>query len=160
MSGSGKSTLATRLVAKLWVLNGVVIDSDVFRWFWPELKFSREDKSTNTRRLGCIAVEIARQGIPVIVACIAPYLEDRKHVCDLASSYGIDFHEVHLDASIEVLKRRRPHLYGLESLAKVEDLAGVDAPYEPPDKPLCRIDTGQVSPDDAAQMILDAWRQR
>ena len=37
---------------------------------------------------------------------------------------------------------------------------GIDSPYESPENPEIRINTGEVSPEDAADLILTALRER
>ena len=72
---------------------------------WVDLGFSKEDRSTNVRRIGYVASEIVKHGGIVVVANIAPFEEDRQYNRKLISSYGKYF-EFFVDTPIEVCEER------------------------------------------------------
>src|SRR6185295_3296260 len=70
LSGSGKSTLAGALKSRLMELenrNISILDGDVVRNHLSKgLGFSKQDRSTNVRRIGYVASEIVKHGGVVI----------------------------------------------------------------------------------------------
>jgi bifunctional enzyme CysN/CysC len=47
-------------------------------------------------------------------------------------------------------------LYKKARDGSLKNFTGIDSPYEAPNKPEGRIDTTKVTPDEAAEMIVDA----
>jgi bifunctional enzyme CysN/CysC len=45
-------------------------------------------------------------------------------------------------------------LYAKARAGKLKNFTGIDSPYEPPLSPEIRIDTTQMTPDEAAALIL------
>ena len=83
LSGSGKSFLSNFLRIKLLEKNPnleiTLLDGDVVRQNLSKgLGFSKEDRSTNVRRVGYVASEIVKHGGIAICSNIAPYQEDRE----------------------------------------------------------------------------------
>ncbi|MDK9720572.1 MAG: adenylyl-sulfate kinase [Rhodospirillales bacterium] len=141
-SGSGKTTLALNLERRLfdqgW--NICVLDGDNVRHgLSSDLGFSQKDREENIRRVGEVAKLLAQAGMIVITAFISPYQIDRDRVRAIA---GGMFHEVFIDASLEVCERRDPKgLYVRARQGLIPDFTGVSAPYEPPLAPELRIQT-------------------
>ena len=137
LSGSGKSTLAVRLRAKFHEemphREVTILDADEIRRHLSKgLGFSREDRSTNVRRIGYVASEIVKHGGIVIVANIAPYEEDRQCNREMISAHGA-YMEVFVDTPIETCEKR--DVKGLYKAARAGTLAnftGVSDPFEVP----------------------------
>ena len=73
-----------------------------------------------------------------------------------------DFVEIFIDTPLEVAERRDVKgLYAKARSGKLANFTGIDSPYEAPETPDIRIDTTRISPEDAAEMIVDhvlgAW---
>lgn len=69
---------------------------------------------------------------------------------------GLDFHECHIAASLEVCEGR--DVKGLYKKARegiIKNFTGVSDPYEEPPNPSLKIDTGSLSIDACAQMVMD-----
>ena len=137
LSGSGKSTIANVLIDKLKEM-GVskkitLLDADVVRLNLSKgLGFSKEDRSTNVRRIGYVASEIVNNGGIVICANIAPYEADRQVNRRLISSKG-RYIEVYMKTSLECCIRRDVKgLYKLALEGKVQNFTGVSDPFEEP----------------------------
>ena len=137
LSGSGKSTLAKALATKLREVEDkrrvTILDGDVIRHNLSKgLGFSREDRSTNVRRIGYVASEIVKHGGVCIAANIAPYEEDRKYNRELISKYG-RYIEVFVDTPIELCEQRDSKgLYKLAREGKIKEFTGISDPYEKP----------------------------
>lgn len=80
LPNSGKSTLAYHLV-QARLRNALVIDGDKHRemqFLGRKLGFSREDIMENTKHVVKLARFAQEQGINVLIAQIAPYIEQRQ----------------------------------------------------------------------------------
>ena len=66
--------------------NITYLDGDVVRNHLSKgLTFSKEDRSTNVRRIGYVSMEVVKHGGISIVANIAPYEDDRQYNKNLIS---------------------------------------------------------------------------
>jgi sulfate adenylyltransferase len=138
LSGSGKSSLASALHEKIMELEPertiTVLDADLVRLNLSKgLGFSKEDRSTNVRRIGYVASEIVKHGGICIVANIAPYKDDRKKNCELISQYG-KYIEIYVKTDINVCEQRDcKGLYKLARQGKLQQFTGISDPFEEPD---------------------------
>ncbi len=158
LSGSGKSTIANALMIKLMEIGGravTLLDGDVVRKnLSSELGFSREHRNINILRIGFVASEITKNGGIALCAPIAPYAATRREVRDLISRYG-GFIEVYVATALNVCEMRdRKGLYAKARAGLIKEFTGISDPYEPPEQPDIVIDTGDCTPDEAAQRII------
>ena len=158
LSGSGKSTLANALLVRLLELGTrpvTLLDGDVVRkHLSSELGFSKEHRNLNIQRIGYVASEITKNGGVAICAPIAPYAKARHEVREMIEEYGM-FVEVYISTPIGVCETRdRKGLYALARAGKLKEFTGVSDPYEVPDDAELRIDTSDVTPDEAVQRIV------
>lgn len=158
LSGSGKSTVANALQVKLMEMGDrpvTLLDGDVVRKnLSSELTFSKEHRDLNILRLGFVAAEITKNGGIAICAPIAPYSSTRRKVRDLIEPLGC-FVEVHVSTPLEVCEERdRKGLYAKARAGLIKSFTGIDDPYEEPVDPELRIDTVEISPDEAAHQVL------
>ena len=160
LSGSGKSTIANG-VKKLLESNGFraeVIDGDIYRKkLCPDLGFSKEDRHENIRRLGFVSNLFSVNGIISILAAINPYEEIRKEL----SLFGPHVKTVWIDCDLDLLiKRDTKQLYKKAMLPddhpdKINNLTGVNDPYEPPENPNLIINTSIESKETSIKMLFD-----
>jgi sulfate adenylyltransferase len=158
LSGAGKSTIANALMVKMMEMGGrrvTLLDGDLVRKnLSSELGFSREHRDLNILRIGYVASEIAKNGGIAICAPIAPYAATRRMVRDLVESVG-GFVEVHVATSLEVCESRdRKGLYAKARAGVIKEFTGISDPYEVPENAEIVIDTGNISPDEAANRLL------
>jgi adenylylsulfate kinase-like enzyme len=67
------------------------------------------------------------------------------------------FIEVYLAADLSVCERRDPRgLYGRARAGEIAGFTGISAPYEAPENPTMRIDTGLQSVEQSIAQLLDA----
>jgi bifunctional enzyme CysN/CysC len=162
LSGSGKSTIA-QLVEKRLFDEGhqvVRLDGDNVRHgLNGDLGFNREDRKENIRRIGHVARLLFEYGNIVICTFISPYVSERGFVRSL---FGPDeFVEVHVDVTLQEAERRDPKgLYRKARAGEIRGFTGIDAPYEPPERPELRLDTVDTDPMTAAGKLLDAVLER
>jgi adenylylsulfate kinase len=161
LSGSGKSTLA-RAVEERLVGRGVlayVLDGDNVRLgLNRDLGFAPEDRAENIRRIGEVASLFVASGALVLTAFISPYRADRAAA---RAAVGDAFLEVHVAASLEVCEARDPKgLYRRARAGEIPQFTGISAPYEAPEDPEIRVDTGELSLGDAAEAVIAALEAR
>jgi len=158
LSGSGKSTIANALITKFLETGGrpvTLLDGDLVRKnLSSELGFSKEHRDINIRRIGYVASEITKNGGIAVCAPIAPYEATRKAVRQMIEPFG-GFILVHVATSIDVCEQRdRKGLYAKARAGIVKEFTGISDPYETPTNAEVVIDTGKLSPDEAAQTII------
>ena len=158
LSGAGKSTIARVLYARFLEMGKrpvSLLDGDVVRRnLSSELGFSKEHRDINVRRIGFVASEITKNRGIAICAPIAPYAVTRRQIRHTIEAYG-GFIEVHVDTPLEVCESRdRKGMYAKARLGLIKGFTGVDDPYESPENPEVRIDTTDLTPDEAAQEVL------
>ena len=158
LSGSGKSTIANVLLTKFLETGGrpvTLLDGDLVRkHLSSELGFSKEHRDINIRRIGYVASEITKNGGIAICAPIAPYDATRKHVREMIEPLG-GFILVHVSTSVEVCEQRdRKGLYAKARAGILKEFTGISDPYEEPKDAEVVINTGEVTPEEAAQEII------
>jgi sulfate adenylyltransferase len=158
LSGSGKSTIANVLMTKFLETGGrpaTMLDGDLVRKnLSSELGFSKEHRDINIRRIGYVASEITKNGGIAICAPIAPYDATRKYVRQLIEPYG-GFILVHIATTVEVCEQRdRKGLYAKARAGILKEFTGISDPYEVPADAELTINTGDLSPEEAAQEII------
>ncbi|MCA9574759.1 MAG: adenylyl-sulfate kinase [Polyangiales bacterium] len=156
LSGSGKSTLSHR-VERLLTERGVfayVLDGDNVRHgLNRDLGFAAADRTENIRRVGQVAKLFTDAGAVVLTAFISPYREDRASV--RAAMEPGDFVEVHVAAGLEVCEERDVKgLYKKARAGEIPDFTGISAPYEEPEAPELRVDTGGQDVDQSANAVI------
>jgi len=158
LSGSGKSTIANALLVKL-LEHGrrrvTLLDGDIVRInLSSELGFSKEHRDLNIQRIGFVASEITKNGGIAICAPIAPYDNVRKYNRELISKGG-NYIEVHISTPIEMCEKRDVKgLYAKARQGIIKGFTGIDDPYEIPDNPELRIDTSNISQEEAVQQVF------
>lgn len=159
LSGSGKSTIAALVEAELIRCERAAysLDGDNVRHgLNGDLGFSAEDRTENVRRNGEVARLMADAGIVVLVPVISPYRKDRDAVREAHENAGLRFVEVHIATPIAVCETRDPKgLYARARAGEIAGFTGIDDPYEEPQNPDLRIDTGVMSRDSATRSIID-----
>jgi len=147
LSGAGKSTLAFALEARLnqHRYASMVLDGDNVRHgLCRDLGFSEGDRRENIRRVAEVAHLMNEAGLIVIAALISPYDSDRRMAAEIVGKER--FHEVHLSADLEICERRDPKgMYRRARSGEITSFTGISAPYETPDNPSLRLDTGALS---------------
>ena len=157
-SGSGKSTVANIVRAKLLEMGKrsvTLLDGDIVRKnLSSELTFSKEHRDLNIQRIGFVANEITKNGGIAICSPIAPYEKIRKQNRDLISKSG-GYVEIHVSTPIEVCEKRdRKGLYAKARAGLIKGMTGIDDPYEVPENPEIRLDTAELSPEEAANEVI------
>ena len=158
LSGAGKSTVAKVLFSRFLEIGDrpvTLLDGDIVRRnLSSNLKFTKEDRDINVRRIGFVASEITKNRGIAICAPIAPYESTRSEIRSTIESYG-GFIEVHVSTPIEICEKRdRKGMYAKARAGLIKGFTGVDDPYEIPASPEVSINTTDITPNEAAQEIL------
>ncbi len=158
LSGAGKSTVAKVLYVKLQELQDrpvTLLDGDIVRRnLSSELSFSKEHRNLNVTRIGFVASEITKNRGIAICAPIAPYEESRKNARDMVKKYG-GFVEIYMSTPLEICQQRdRKGLYAKAKAGIVKGVTGIDDPYEIPVHAALSIDTTEITPSEATDIIL------
>lgn len=162
LSSAGKTTLARELERRLVVAGGAVcvLDGDELReGLSSDLGLSREDRDEQARRAAEVAALLSKSGTVAVVALVSPYEADRARARELHARLGLRFIEVWVDTPLEVCERRDPKaLYARARAGELIELTGVDAPYEPPERPELRVSGDGEDPGGLADRILELLR--
>jgi adenylylsulfate kinase len=159
LPSAGKSTIAFTLEHAL-VERGhlsYVLDGDNIRHgLNKNLGFSPEDRNENIRRIGEVAKLFADAGILTCTSFISPYRVDRDQARKIHNDAGLPFIEIFVKASVDLCEQRDPKgLYKKARTGELKEFTGVSAPYEEPLHPEIVLDSGALSPSQAAQIVLN-----
>jgi len=157
LSGAGKSTIANLVEKKLTRMNRhtFLLDGDNIRHgLNKDLGFTDADRVENIRRVGEVAKLMTDAGLIVITAFISPFRAEREMVRQMLPDG--DFIEVFIDTPLAEAERRDVKgLYAKARAGQLKNFTGIDSPYEAPDDAELRIDTTQLTPEQAAERIVD-----
>lgn len=93
-------------------------------------------------------------GLIVLVSFISPFRAERRMARELVQEG--EFFEVFVDTPLAVAETRDPKgLYKKARRGELKNFTGVDSPYEEPEHPEIRIDTTRLTPEQAADTILE-----
>jgi sulfate adenylyltransferase len=164
LSGAGKSTIARVLYSKMLEIGNrpvTLLDGDIVRHnLSSELTFSKEHRDINVRRIGFVACEITKNRGIAICAPIAPYERTRREIRQAIECHG-GFIEIHVATPLEECEKRdRKGMYAKARAGLIKGYTGIDDPYEAPAAPELRINTTDITPDEAAQEVLLYLGQR
>jgi adenylylsulfate kinase len=157
LSGAGKSTLANAIAEQIGGRRAVeVLDGDDVRTYLSAgLGFSRADRDTNVHRIGYVARLLAKHGVLVLVAAIAPYAETRGELRAQAEAAGLAFLEIHVDAPLEIVTARDVKgLYKKALAGHIASFTGVSDPYEPPHRPELVIASGSEPVEQSSARLV------
>jgi bifunctional enzyme CysN/CysC len=162
LSGAGKSTIADIVEKKLLAAgrHTMLLDGDNVRHgLNRDLGFTDADRVANIRRVGEVARLMTEAGLIVICSFISPFRAERRMVRDLTGP--VAFLEIFVDTPLDECIRRDPKgLYAKAKAGRIENFTGLDSAYEAPEIPEIRVATVGVTPEAAAEHILDELRRR
>lgn len=157
LSGSGKSTIANMVEKRLHALgkHSFLLDGDNVRHgLNKDLGFTDVDRVENIRRIGEVAKLMADAGLIVLTAFISPFRAERQLVRSMLPDD--EFIEIFVDTPLSVAEERDVKgLYKKARAGELKNFTGIDSDYEIPENPEMRIDTTKMSPEEAAEIIVD-----
>ncbi len=156
LSGSGKSTLAHAVEEQLHGLGcrTFVFDGDNVRHgLCSDLGFSSEDRSENIRRIAEMTRLFLDAGVIALCAFISPMRDDRQKVRDIVGTDN--FLEIHCDCPLEICEQRDVKgLYQKARAGLIKNYTGISSPYEAPEHPDLRLETGRDPLADCVGKVL------
>ena len=161
LSGSGKSTLANAVNQALFErgLACYVLDGDNIRHgLCKDLGFSDADREENIRRIGEVSKLFLDAGVVVLTAFVSPFKADRDRARSLVENG--DFVEIHCAADLSVCEERDTKgLYAKARAGEIKEFTGISSPYEAPEKPELRVDTGSQSLEACVELVINHLRE-
>ena len=156
LSGSGKSTIANAVEQRLVHMNRhtFLLDGDNVRHgLNKDLGFTEADRIENIRRVGEVARLMSDAGLIVLTAFISPFRAERELVRAMMAEG--EFVEVFVDTPLEVAEARDVKgLYRKARRGELKNFTGIDSPYEEPESPEIRVNTVDMTVDEAADYIV------
>ena len=156
LSGSGKSTIANEVEKRLNLMNRhtFLLDGDNVRHgLNRDLGFTEADRIENIRRVGEVAKLMADAGLIVLTAFISPFRAERDMVRKMLPEG--EFVEIFVDTPLEVAEARDVKgLYKKARSGALKNFTGIDSPYEQPEDPDIRVNTVEMTPEEAAEHIV------
>jgi bifunctional enzyme CysN/CysC len=157
LSGAGKSTIANIIETELHRRGNhtYLLDGDnVRRGLNRDLGFTEADRVENIRRVAEVAKLMADAGLIVLVSFISPFRSERAMARSLFGEG--EFFEVYVETPLEVAEQRDPKgLYKKARRGELVNFTGIDSPYEPPERPEIRLSTTALSPEEAAERVIE-----
>ncbi|WP_427976112.1 sulfate adenylyltransferase subunit CysN [Acidocella sp.] len=157
LSGAGKSTIANLVEKKLVRMNRhtFLLDGDNVRHgLNKDLGFTEADRIENIRRVGEVAKLMTDAGLIVITAFISPFRSEREMVRKMMAPG--EFVEIFIDTALEEAERRDVKgLYKKARSGELKNFTGIDSPYEPPHDAEIHVDTSKMTPEQAADLIVE-----
>jgi bifunctional enzyme CysN/CysC len=162
LSGAGKSTIAN-LVEKMLFAAGrhtYLLDGDNVRHgLNKDLGFTEVDRVENIRRVAEVARLMVDAGLVVITSFISPFRAERQLARSLMAEG--EFIEVFVDTPLEVAEQRDTKgLYRKARRGELKNFTGIDSPYERPTAPELVLDTTSMTPQQAAEKVIELLRDR
>jgi bifunctional enzyme CysN/CysC len=162
LSGAGKSTIANLVEQKLHAYgrHTVLLDGDNVRHgLNRDLGFTEADRVENIRRISELSALMVDAGLIVLTSFISPFRAERRAARNRVADD--EFLEIFIDTPLHDAEQRDPKgLYAKARRGELTNFTGVDSPYEPPESPELRIDTMAVTPDQAADQVIELLRSR
>jgi bifunctional enzyme CysN/CysC len=161
-SGAGKSTIANLVEKRLHALaqHTYLLDGDNVRHgLNRDLGFTDVDRVENIRRVAEVSKLMVDAGLIVLVSFISPFRSERRMARNLLQAG--EFLEIFVDTPLAAAELRDVKgLYKKARQGQLKNFTGIDSPYEPPENPEIRIDTTQLSAEQAALQILGEMQRR
>ena len=157
LSGAGKSTIANLIDKRLVALgrHTCMLDGDNVRHgLNKDLGFTSQDRVENIRRVAEVSKLMVDAGLITLVSFISPFRSERRMAREL--HLADEFFEIHVDAPLALVEARDPKgLYRKAREGTLKNFTGIDSPYEAPERPEIHVDTTRLSPEQAAELIVE-----
>jgi adenylylsulfate kinase len=155
LPSSGKTTLANALgllLSERGISVQVLDSDDLRRRLTPHPTYSLEERDWFYDMVIFLAELLTENGINVLISATAPCRAYRIQ----ARSRIKRFAEVYVSCPEEICRKRdSKELWEKADRGEITALPGARVPYEPPDSPEVKVDTAQLSIEEAVHQILN-----
>lgn len=162
LSGSGKSTIADLVEQKLLASghHTYLLDGDNVRHgLNNDLGFTDQDRVENIRRIAEVAKLMVDAGLIVLTSFISPFQAERKMARDMLAEG--EFLEIYINTPLEVAEDRDVKgLYKKARRGELKNFTGIDSPYEAPEQPDLNLKTIEMTPEEAADKVIELLKQK
>ena len=118
-----------------------------------------DDREENIRRIGEVAKLFLDAGVIVLTAFVSPFRADRDKARDLVEAG--DFFEIFCAADLDVCESRDPKgLYAKARSGAIKEFTGISSPYEAPNTPELKIDTGAQDLAESVNVVIKALQDK
>lgn len=158
LSSAGKTTVGRVLYEKIKSERNDVLflDGDQMRTVWgDDLGHTRDERYENGWRYCRLGKMLDDQNVHAVCCILSLFEDHREWNRQELSSY----HEVYLDVPMETLKQRdEKDLYARAEVGEIENVVGVDIPFEEPQNPdlVLENDDPPAPPEELADRILES----
>jgi len=158
LSGAGKTTIggAVYKILKKNKINTVFLDGDIVREvLGNDLGHNLEDRKKNAIRISKMCEFLINQNINVVCSTMSLFKEVHELNREIISQY----YEIFIDVEMnELVKRDAKGLYAKVKNGELQNVIGIDLPYDRPENPFMTIDntTSEISINDKAIKIIKA----
>ncbi len=154
LPGSGKTTISDRIKGHL-LKQGYKIESldgdEVRTNLSAGAGFSKEERERHALRVTYVSKLLSRNGVIVLVSLISPYRSFRQKAREMIG----DFVEVFVSCPLEVCIQRDPKgLYKKALDGEIQDLTGLQDPYEEPLSPEVTVSTSDSTVEACVNEIV------
>ncbi len=160
LSGAGKTTLATNisnLLNKAGYRVEILDGDEIRKGLSRDLGFSKEDREKHNERVMFVAKLLSRNGVITLVPLISPYRDIRER----ARKEIENFVEIYVRCPINVLiQRDTKGLYKKALAGEINNLTGLQDPYEEPLNPDIVIDTDKYSIEESVRIIISYLKDK
>ena len=154
LSGAGKTTIAMAASKRFGC---EVLDGDTIRNFFQNSDFSREGRERHLLGVARMANMISKH-TSVICSFITPYESTRERILEILPEGSI---MAHVSTSLEVCEDRDVKgLYAKARAGQIKEFTGISSPYEAPETPELKIETGKQDLADSVELVIKALLER
>lgn len=158
ISGAGKTTLGNKLKEYFDGLRkkSFIVDSHFIREFFEnDLKYSKEDRVANVKRVILAANILNENGIIAIICNISPF----EFLREFARRKIKDYNEIYLKKDLEICKKDDVQKMYQNNIGKTE-IVGIDLKFDQPRNSDLIIDTGKENVEESSKKIINYLKNK
>lgn len=159
LSCAGKTSISFALEDYLirHSIHAYALDGDNIRHgLNSDLRFSKEDRKENIRRIAEVARLFADSGTITLASFISPFSEDRELARKIHEDANLFFIECFVDTPLEVCEQRDiKGLYKRARAGEIKGFTGINQEYERPVNPDIVLKTDIETLDQCVERVID-----
>ena len=154
LSGAGKSAIAQAVCERLLAAGAKVeyLDGDSIRSVFPQTGYSKAERDAHVKRVGFLASRLEHHGVFVVCALISPYAESREFL--YAGCVGGSWKSTYRRRWTNANAGMSRDSTDAPAAARSRISPASTRRYEPPAAPELRIDTRDISVQEATNLVM------